>query len=141
MMSPVVVLSPPVMDLAIFLWVERSLLVIATEPLVLPDDPGLCRYVYQTSALYENLGTATVLYSCLVSDVDSLLADFVTLQSLAAQNAAVERALACCRDQRSFGSNITPKYLYDVTGSMVVDETEPSSFGLSRVSPPGKGSL
>ena len=139
MMSPAIVFSPPVMDLAIFLWVERSLLVIATEPLVLLDDPGLCRYMYQTSALYENLGTATVLYSCLVPDVDSLLADFVTLQSLATQNAAVERALACCRDQRSFGSNI--KYLYDVTGSMVVDDTEPSSFGLSRVSPPGKGSL
>ena len=65
------------MDLVTFLWIEHSLLVMDTEPLVLPGPLILCRYMYQTSALYENLGTTMVLYSCFVPAVKSLLADFL----------------------------------------------------------------
>ena len=43
MTSPAVVFSPLVMDFVTFLWMDRSLLVIATEPLVLLAVPGLCR--------------------------------------------------------------------------------------------------
>ena len=43
MMSPAVMLSLPVMDLATLHCTERSLLVMVTEPLALDADLGLCR--------------------------------------------------------------------------------------------------
>jgi hypothetical protein len=73
--------------------------------------------------------------------VERPLADFVILQSLADQNAAIARALACWRVHHNLGSKMTPRYLYDKTGSVTLDVTDPSSFGLSKVNPAGMWSL
>lgn len=88
-----------------------------------------------------NLETATVLKSCIVPDVDNLLADFEMHQSLEDQKVAVVRALVCCRDHWSFGLKITLRYLYEDTRGMMLDVTELSGLGLSRLRPPEMGSL
>jgi hypothetical protein len=73
--------------------------------------------------------------------VERPLADFVILQSLADQNAAVAMALACWRVHRNLGSKMTPRYFYNKTGSVMLDETVLSSFGLSKVNLAGMWSL
>ena len=75
-MSPAVELRPLVIALATLHCKERNFLVTGTNPLVLLVPSGLWRYVYQTSAPYVNLGMATVLYSCLVPEVETPLAGF-----------------------------------------------------------------
>ena len=55
------------MVFAAFLCVDRSLLVMDTEPFNLPVPSGLNMGVYQTSAPYVKPGTETVEYSCLAS--------------------------------------------------------------------------
>ena len=49
--SPAVVLRAPVMVDTTLHCIERSLLVIATNPFILPSSLGLCKPVYYTSAL------------------------------------------------------------------------------------------
>ena len=80
-------------------------------------------------------------YPCGTLIVERPLADFVILQSLADQNVAIARALACWSVQHNLGSKMTPRYFYNKTGSVMLDETVPSSFGLSKVNPAGMWSL
>ena len=88
-----------------------------------------------------NLGTATVLYNCLTPEVETLLADLASRQILDAQKEVVVRAFVCCSDQRSFGSKMTPKYLYDAIGAVRLLVVVPSGFGLLRDRLPGIASL
>ena len=53
------------------------------------------------------------------------------------QKATVVRAFVCCSVQRSFGSKITPRYLYDETGWVSDVVTKPSRLGLSKLRAPG----
>ena len=85
-----------------------------------------------------NLGTVTVLYNCLIPEVDTPLADLVSHQILDAQKEVAVRAFICCSDHRSLGSKMIPKYLYDGIRLLVVD---PSGFGLLKDRLPGIGSL
>ena len=94
-MSPAVELRPPVIALATLRCRERNFLVTATDPLVLLAPSGLWRYVYQTSAPYVNLGTATVLYSCLVPEVETPLTGFESHQIREDQKATEVTALVC----------------------------------------------
>ena len=67
--------------------------------------------------------------------VDSPLADFEVRQCLDDQKVAVVSALACWRDQRSLGSNNTPRYLYEPTGRDMLVEIVSSLLGQSRLNP------
>jgi hypothetical protein len=75
---PAVVGNPPVMAVATLRCTMRRRLVIATGPLDILLSASLYTLVYQTSAPCENIGKATVFYSCFVPAVKTPLADLAS---------------------------------------------------------------
>ena len=73
--------------------------------------------------------------------METPLADLASRQILDAQKEAAVGAFMCCSDQQSFGSKMTPKYLYDAIGAIRLLVVVPSGFGLLRDRLPGIASL
>lgn len=86
-------------------------------------------------------GTEAVLYSCQVSLIDKPFDTLAIHQTWEDQKVAEVRTFTCCKVHQSFGSNIMPRYLWDVTVLTMHTEVNPSELLFSNTKSVGVASL